>query len=289
MTLRASLIPDRFRNDPAYAMIRALFLLPFLVSPLTADDDPGLKGPGLSIDLISENRSVTAGKPFTVGLHIHHFPGFHTYWQNPGMVGMETSIDWKLPEGFSASEIQWPHPEKTHMGEYPCYGYERDVTLLVTITPPARLTGPEITLIADAMWMCCSKGCFPGYQTFKITLPVTGDPIPNPKSLALIDKARKELPVADDKATLTLLSKATEPEIRVRISHPDLASASDFHLYSRDRQISSDPPPTIEKQEDGSLILSVPRSEFGPENPKELPAVLQLDQRFLAISATYPK
>lgn len=289
MHLRSSFNLDRFRDYPAHAMIRALLLLFLLAVPLSANDDPGLKGPGLSIDLITENRSVTPGKPFTVGLHIHHFPGFHTYWQNPGMVGMQTSIDWKLQEGFTASEIQWPHPEKTHMGVYPCYGYERDVTLLVTITPPAKLTDSSITLIADAMWMCCSKGCFPGYQTFKMTLPVTDGPIPDPKARTLIDKARKELPVVANKATLTLLSKATAPEIRVRISHPDLVSASDFHLYSTDRQISSDPPPTIEKQEDGSLILSVPRSEFGPENPKELSAVLQLDQRFLAISATYPK
>jgi len=269
-------------------MIPTLFLLIFSIVPLPAYE-AGLQGPGLSVDLITENRSVTPGKPLTVGLHIHHFAGFHTYWQNPGMVGMPSSIDWELPEGFTASEIQWPYPEKTHMGDYPCYGYERDVTLLVTITPPAKLEGKTVTLKADAAWMCCSKGCFPGFQTFKMTLPVTNTPIPDHPARKHINQARRELPAAENKAKLTLLSKASDPTIRVRINHPDLSSVTDLHLYTTDRQISSDHPQKIAKQNDGSLILSVPRSDLGPESPKKLSAVLQLDRRFLAVTADYPQ
>ncbi|YCM45550.1 protein-disulfide reductase DsbD domain-containing protein [Verrucomicrobiaceae bacterium 227] len=269
-------------------MIRALLILLCSLAPLSAYD-PGLEGPGLSIDLITENRSITAGKPFTVGLHIHHFAGFHTYWQNPGMVGIPSTLDWELPPGFSASEIQWPFPEKTHMGEYPCYGYERDVTLLVTITPPASLPQKSVTLKTNAMWMSCSRGCFPGAQTFNMTLPVTTAPIPDHTAQAHFAQARKELPLSRNKAKLTLLSKATDPVIRVRIAHPDLSSTSDLHLYTTDRQISSDHPQKLEKQDDGSLVLEVPRSEFGPESPEELSAVLQLDQRFLAVSAPYSR
>jgi len=269
-------------------MIRALLILLFSLAPLSASE-AGLEGPGISVDLITENRSITPGTPFTVGLHLQHFTGFHTYWQNPGMVGMPSAIDWELPEGFTASEIQWPYPEKTHMAEYPCYGYERDITLLVTITPPAKLAEKTVTLKAAAAWMSCSKGCFPGFQTFKMTLPVTNTPIPDHSARSHIEQARKELPLAHNKAKLTLLSKASDPTIRIRINHPDLASISDLHLYSTDRQISSDHPQKIEKQNDGSLILSVPRSEFGPKTPENLPAVLQLDQHFLAVSASYSK
>ena len=277
-----------YETHPDKAMIRALFILLCSLAPLRGDD-AGLEGPGLFIDLISENRSVTDGKPFTVGLHIHHFAGFHTYWKNPGMVGLPTSIDWELPEGFTASEMLWPYPQKTHMGEYPCYGYERDVTLLVTITPPAKLTEISVTLKAEATWMACAKGCFPGFQTFKMTLLVSAAPIPDLTARAHIEKARKELPTTQNEAHLTLLSKNADPVIRVRIHHPDLSSTPDIHLYSTDRQISSDHPQKIEKQDDGSVILSVPRSEFGPDQMATLPAVLQLDQRFLAVSPSYAK
>lgn len=269
-------------------MLRILLILLLPLIPLQAED-PGLEGPGLTVNLISENQSVTAGKPFTVGLHIHHFPGFHTYWQNPGMVGMEPSIEWTLPEGFTASRIQWPYPQHTHMGEYPCYGYERDITLLVTITPPAKLETTSTTLIAKAMWMCCSKGCFPGYETFTLKLPVTGKAIPDPKAGKQIARARRELPATDHQATLTVLSKPTDAKIRVRLQHPKLAGAKEIHLFSTDRQISSDHTQKFKKNADGSMTLSIPRSEFGPENPANLPAVIQIDRQFLAVSGTYPK
>ena len=80
--------------------MRFLPIFPLLVSLLGAEEvDPGMKKPGLDIGLIAETASITPGRPVTLGVHIEHFPGFHTYWQNPGMVGMETSLDWKLPEG----------------------------------------------------------------------------------------------------------------------------------------------------------------------------------------------
>ena len=104
-----------------------------------AQEDPELIGPGLEIGLISESTGVTPGRPLTLGLHIHHLPGFHTYWKSPGIVGMATSIEWSLPEGFTASKIRWPYPQNTFMSKYPCHGYERDVTLIVDITPPEQI------------------------------------------------------------------------------------------------------------------------------------------------------
>lgn len=271
-------------------MIRILLVVLFTSLSVRAEKpDPGMVGPGLEIDLITENRSISAGKPFTVGLHIKHFPGFHTYWQNPGMVGMEPSLEWTLPDGFKASDIQWPHPEHTFMGEYPCYGYERDVTLLVTITPPAEITQKDVTLTAKAMWMCCAKGCFPGYETFNLKLPVTQKAIPDPKAKSLITKARQELPTEDHKATLEVLSKADAPQVRVRLTHPGIAKAKNVHLFSTDRQISSDHPQKIKKQSNDSIILTVPRSEFGPDAPTALPAVLQIGDQFLAVSGSYSK
>ena len=194
--------------------MRVLLFLALFTAFLPAKD-PRLEGPGLAIKLISENRSVTAGQPFTVGLHIHHYPGFHTYWKNPGIVGMVTSLEWTLPEGFTASEIQWPYPENTFMGEYPCHGYERDVTLLVTITPPREIPAKEITLKTNAMWMACAKGCFPGYETFSISLPVTREALADATAKAHIAKAASEMPSTKHHVKATLLSKVDAPRIKI--------------------------------------------------------------------------
>ena len=273
-------------------MIRPLLLLTLALAafvPAYAEPDDGLTGPGVAVDLLAEQDGVTPGQPFTVGLHLHHFPGFHSYWQNPGMVGVATSIDWELPPGFKASGIQWPAPQHSHMGEYPCYGYERDVTLLVTITPPEEIDEKQVTLKAETMWMACSKGCFPGYETFTLTLPVTDSPAPNAAAMTLIAQARKELPISKNEVRLRPLGKPSDATVRVRLEHPGLASAKEIHFFSTDRQISSDHPQKFEKQDDGSMILTVPRSEFGPESPTSLPGVLQMDDQFFAVSGDYPK
>ena len=65
----------------------------------------------LEVSLISESRSIRAGRPFFLGLHLIHPPGSHTYWKNPGIVGLATTVEWDLPPGFSAGEIQWPAPQ----------------------------------------------------------------------------------------------------------------------------------------------------------------------------------
>ncbi|MGD1978875.1 MAG: protein-disulfide reductase DsbD family protein [Akkermansiaceae bacterium] len=248
-------------------------------------DDPLLKGPGLKVNLVAETATITPGVPLKVGFHIEHFPGFHTYWLNPGMVGMATTLDWKLPEGFTASEIRWPAPENSFMGTYPCHGYERDVTLLVTITPPKTIEAKEVTLTTEAGWMCCARGCFPGFKTLSLTLPVAGNPVPAPKHQALIEKAEKELPSTNHRLTASLLTKMDAPVIKIRFAGRKDWPAKDIYFFSNDGQISSEHAQKFEPQPDGSVILTIPRSEFSPEKKTDLPGVLRIGKDSFALTA----
>lgn len=268
--------------------MKAFLLLPLVISLVHAED-PGLKGPGLEIGLIAESASITPGRPLTVGVHLKHFPGFHTYWQNPGMVGMETSLDWKLPDGFTASEIRWPAPENTFMGQYPCHGYERDVTLLVTITPPEKISGDSVTLATEAGWMCCAKGCFPGFRTLSLTLPVRDQPVPAPAHQTLIQKALKELPTKDHDISATLLSKVDAPVITIHFKSKSPLPQKDLYFFSKDRQISSDQTQKFEPQPDGSLFLTIPRSEFSPEGKTIIPGVLRAGKLCYDVTASPAK
>jgi DsbC/DsbD-like thiol-disulfide interchange protein len=60
--------------------------------------------------LVAEFSSIQPGVPFSVGLYLAMDAGWHSYWINPGDAGMPTSIEWDLPNGFQAGDIQWPHP-----------------------------------------------------------------------------------------------------------------------------------------------------------------------------------
>ena len=114
-------------------------------------------------ELVSDVASVQPGKAFTVALHLVHDPHWHTYWVNPG-TGLATSLNWKLPPGWTASAIHWPTPvilvDRT--GSIVGNGYDGDLLLPITVTPPANApVGSTVDLQAKADWLMCSDVCMP--------------------------------------------------------------------------------------------------------------------------------
>ncbi|MDG2401294.1 MAG: protein-disulfide reductase DsbD family protein [Akkermansiaceae bacterium] len=250
-----------------------------------AQDDPELTGPGLEIGLISGTTGVAPGNPLTLGLHIHHLPGFHTYWKSPGIVGMATSIEWALPEGFTVSEIRWPYPQNTFMAKYPCHGYERDVTLVVEITPPDEIAAKEVSFKAKSAWMCCAKGCFPGFKTFELTLPVTDNPKPIPSAKAHLSKAIRELPSKNHDIKGILKSRPDKKMITLSFQGDFKRPLEEAYFFSSDGQISSDQKQNFVEEKDGSITLEIARSEFSPEGKTTIPGVLKIGGCYLEIEA----
>ena len=102
--------------------------------------------------LVAAETAIVPGKPVQVALRFVHDEHWHTYWLNPG-TGLVTTIAWTLPPGWKASEIQWPAPKalKDRTGTIVGNGYEGDLLLPVTLTPPADLApGASVTLKAAA-------------------------------------------------------------------------------------------------------------------------------------------
>lgn len=226
---------------------------------------------GVDVTLVSENRSIVAGKKFTVALKLHHHEKFHTYWKSPGVAGVPTKIVWQLPEGFSAGPIQWPYPEKSMMAIYPVHGYERDVMLLVDIMPPAEFASTKVTLQAAASWMACADGCYPGKISLSLDLPVSSDT----RVDETFSKARQEIPQPLENWDAELLSAVDAEEIRFRIKagESDSILPDDVYFFSSDGQVSSDQPQHIEKK-DGAYEFTIKRAEFGPKGKTTLPGVL---------------
>jgi len=245
------------------------------------------KTKGLDVRLISETTAIAPGQSFTVGLHIHHHKGFHTYWKNPGIVGIPTSLKWKLPPGFTASKITWPYPELSSMAGHPCHGYERDVTLLVTITPPKVIQEKEITLSTTASWMCCSNNCYPDTKKLTCTFVVARTTVSDPMGTKLIQKSQRNVPKVSSDCIATLLSGANDTKIKVRITLPKNIAAENPYLFSFDGQISSNLSQKFIKQSDGSLLLTINRSEFSPKKNTRLPAVIKAGKNHLWINPAY--
>jgi len=264
--------------------------LPLLV--LTALRVPAAPLEGVDLKLLADTSVIQAAQPFTVGLHIHHHEGYHTYWRNPGIVGVPTSIVWTLPEGFHAGPIQWPAPEKVDMAGHPAHGYQRDVLLMVEITPPSNLDDDGITLTAAINWMACANTCHPGQTT--LSLPV-GKTAPSAEVQALFSKAKEELPPPLRDWTATVLSPPDAPLIKIRLASqtPQTLTEEGSYFFSSDAQVSSDRPQSLTELSPGKYLLSLERSEYGPRGATSLPGVLSLSSptaptRFFSINPPVP-
>lgn len=255
-------------------ILLALFLS-LAAAPLFAEE---AKSVGVDLQLVSEVAAVQPGVPFTVALHLRHHEGYHTYWKSPGIVGVPTSIEWSLPPGFAAGDIQWPAPELVDMATHPAHGFHREVLLLVAITPPAAITADSVTLTADLAWMACARDCNPGFATRALRLGVNRTPE------ARIDRTwapkitaeQRQLPRPSKQWSVTIESPLGESPIRIRVKPTDKRAGdpADLYFFSEDGQISSEPPQVAERQDDGSYLITAARSDWGPENYDTLPGVL---------------
>jgi DsbC/DsbD-like thiol-disulfide interchange protein len=109
---------------------------------------------------------------FTIAVRFQIAPEWHLYWKNPGDAGLAPKAQWTLPEGFSVSDFQFPTPHKIATESAVDYGYDRELVLLATITPPKpptrNFTSKDFTLKADLTWLVCRESCIPGDATLEL-------------------------------------------------------------------------------------------------------------------------
>ena len=111
--------------------------------------------------LVSEVSRVQTGTAFRVGLLLKHDAHWHTYWKSSA-TGYATSIEWDLPEGWSASDLSWPTPERYESMGFIEYVYGDEVLLMATITPPQSHGQDEVEISFTADWLMCADLCIPG-------------------------------------------------------------------------------------------------------------------------------
>ncbi len=121
---------------------------------------------------------VGPGKSVWVGLQLAHQPEWHTYWKNPGDSGLPTRLEWTLPPGVLAGDIQWPVPRKIPIGTLANYGYENTVLLPVplAIAPDFKLSplAQDLEVKLKASWLVCRQECIPEDGEFTLKLPLRG-------------------------------------------------------------------------------------------------------------------
>jgi thiol:disulfide interchange protein DsbD len=234
----------------------------------------------VAASLVSAGASVEPGAPITVAVVLEHQPGWHTYWLNPG-TGLPTKLAWSLPEGWTAGPIEWPAPivltdsQGNNFGN----GYEGELVLPVTLTPPAGLkAGSTAAISVEAEWLMCRDQCVPGRARLSIELPVSdGEPRPDPVWAERIRKVREDLPRADPAWSASasrgpggVVLTVRNPAATDRFARKPEA----MHFFSEDGLIASDQPQTGTTDYRGGYTLSLPVSPDAPKDARRLVGIL---------------
>ena len=224
-------------------------------------EDPS---PHSAADLIPEVQSMRPGEPFTVGLRITLDPGWHSYWKNPGDAGQPASIDWEIPAGFRAGEIQWPYPRIVEESTVVSYGYEDEVMLLTEISPPRFLTtGQTVRFAAKARWLVCDNICLPASADLEFEVKLTDEPpVPAARWESMFAEARSRLPTRVD--GLEMSASLNDDSIVLLITSTAVTGQSfdGAHFFPSKRGVIANGAPQVVTQENGTTRIVFQNSQF---------------------------
>ncbi len=231
--------------------------------------------------IVAEVKEIAPGEPFRVALKITHAPHWHTYYLNPGQVGFPPSIEWELPDGFTASDLQFPVPTLGTFEGAPFYGYEGETWFLQTITPPAGLKpGETITLSGEASWLACETKCIPGSAPLELKLPVAASASPNPAAAA--DFATADAAMPQTQTTWKIEASETGNNITLTLSPGAGATAAPekVHFFSSDAIEDAAKPQALTKEGD-SWKLVFPRNPETDPKPATVSGILRSETGWL--------
>lgn len=137
-----------------------------LSAPLAADDLKTSQAHSVAT-FITDSQGYVPGHTLRAGLWIELEDHWHTYWLNPGDSGAPVFFEWKLPQGWSAGEIQFPPPIRIPTPPLETFGYEGDILFYSDLQIPADFSGSaEVEL--EAEWLVCKDVCIPAVHTFRM-------------------------------------------------------------------------------------------------------------------------
>ena len=227
----------------------------------------------LTVELVTENTSIAPNHDFLAGLHFVLDPGWHIYWINAGDAGEPPRVDWQLPAGITAGDLQFPAPERLPLGPLMDFGYQHEVLLPVPMRADASLqTGIEAIMRGHLHFLVCSNVCIPGKADLEQSVPVTAqtganDPATEPLFLAAERALPRALPAA-----MSVQVQQTKTAFVIRLTGKSAAKA-EFYPYDQN-VIANAAPQTVQPQPDG-VWITVEKAQGLQQVPATLHGLLK--------------
>lgn len=215
-------------------------------------------------------QGVVAGQSIWLGLAIAHQPHWHTYWKNPGDSGLPTTLQWTLPEGVKAGEIEWPTPKRLPIGPLVNHGYDGKLLLPVRVDVPAGFAADTLPVKLHAEWLVCKDVCIPESGDFALELPARAAWSAQAAAFdAALAAAPRALPGATASASLTDAGL----QIEVGGLPADWAGKA-IELFPETAGVLDNAAPRQAAWNGNRWTVTVPLSDQRFESPQRMDAVL---------------
>lgn len=210
-------------------------------------------------------KAIKAGEDLQTVIRLVVDDPWHVYWYNPGEAGMETSIEIKLPEGWTSSGLLHPVPKAFKTGGLHGFGHEGTVDYALTLTAPKDFDG-RAQLEGNVLWLSCNDdACIPGEMMLKLNM-VEGKPAGAAVDDEAIAAAYAKLPLRNPMGMGFSFTDGGK-QWNLRLSGNlglDPAKASVF--VATPELVPASAKLTF-KKEGQECVATAPKGEFAPKKP----------------------
>lgn len=211
------------------------------------------------LSLILDRTALVPAESDWIGLRFELDPGWHIYWTNPGDSGEPPKIEWHLPAGIQAGDLQFPAPQRIPDHSLMDYGYQGSVVLLSKLTVPAGATSKQAEIGADVKYLVCREVCMPGKDHLSLTVPVGNSAKAAPQA-SKIQAAESRLPRPLPRG-VRASATSTKDDLVVIVADksPGFGTATDF-IPADEQVIENIAKPAIDIGKD-EVVIRLKKSE----------------------------
>ncbi|WP_082825991.1 protein-disulfide reductase DsbD family protein [Croceicoccus estronivorus] len=269
---------------PLFAVRLSLVLLVLLfavllVHPVRAAENH------IQAELVA-NGTAAPGQTAELALHFRPAEGWHGYWTNPGDAGYGMTLDWDLPQGWTAGDPDYPVPHTLKIGSLMNHVYEGDYAVLVPLRVPFDAqAGKPVILSVDAQWLACTDTiCVPEQAVLSVVL-TPGAGLADDR----FDAWRAAIPAMLDRPARFGLN---EGKVRIAIPLPAALRLADPHVFVETTELVDYAAQQHFMRKGDWLVAELSRK--GTLEPSAVTGILRLDDagngvRFEASPGAVPK
>ena len=228
----------------------------------------------LSVELVTETSTIEPNRDFLAGLHFVLDKGWHIYWINAGDAGEPPRVEWRLPAGITAGDLQFPAPERLPLGPLMDFGYQNEVLLPIPMRADGSLhAGSKEILRGQLHFLVCSNVCIPGKAELEHTVSVASQPgVPDPNTKPLFLAAERALPRTLP-AGVSVQVQQTKTAFVIRLTGKSAVGAE---FYPYDQNVIANAAPQMAQSLPDGIRVTVEKAQGLQQVPSTLHGLLKL-------------